>query len=54
MTVKIVVAGDVSVDCYYWPESSDPNKGNRNWTLYEGTDTDPQPGRAVLLAEWLS
>ncbi|RPJ68928.1 MAG: hypothetical protein EHM20_16955, partial [Alphaproteobacteria bacterium] len=53
MTVKIVVAGDVSVDWYYWPRPSYSNKEDINWKLYEGIDTNPHPGGAILLAEWL-
>ena len=53
MKIKIAVAGDVSVDWYYWPGSSYSNKENVNLRLYEGLDTNPQPGGAILLAEWL-
>jgi len=53
MTVKIVVAGDVSVDWYYWPRPSYSSKEDTNWKLYEGIDTNPQLGGATLLAEWL-
>jgi hypothetical protein len=53
MTVKIVVAGDVSVDWYYWPRPSYSGKEDTNWRLYEGIDTNPQLGGATLLAEWL-
>jgi DNA replication protein DnaC len=53
MATKIVVAGDLSVDWYYWPKSSDSNKEDLDWKLYEGIEINPQPGGAVLLAEWL-
>jgi hypothetical protein len=53
MVTKIVVAGDLSVDWYYWPKSSDSNKKDFDWKLYEGVEINPQPGGAVLLAEWL-
>ena len=53
MTVKIVVAGDVSVDWYYWQKPSYSGKEDVNWKLYEGIDTNPQLGGATLLAEWL-
>ncbi|MGB9927712.1 MAG: AAA family ATPase [Methanosarcina sp.] len=53
MPTKIVVAGDVSVDWYYWPKSANLNKEDLDWKLYEGVEINPQPGGAVLLAEWL-
>jgi len=43
----------VTVDWYYWPRPSYPDREGVNWRLYEGIDANPQPGGAVLLAEWL-
>lgn len=54
MSVKIVVAGDVSVDWYSWPRPSYPNNEDTNWKLYEGISMYPQPGGAVLVAEMIS
>ncbi|MDD4439067.1 MAG: Ryanodine receptor Ryr [Tissierellia bacterium] len=51
--LKIVVAGDVSVDRYYWPRVKSSNDEDINWKLYDGISTEKQPGGAVLLAEMI-
>lgn len=51
--LKVVVAGDVSVDWYFWPRPSYSNEENINWRLYEGLSTSPQPGGAILLSKMI-
>lgn len=51
--LKVVVAGDVSIDNYYWPRLS-VSKGNANWELFDGISVYSQPGGSILLAEMLT
>lgn len=52
--LKVVVAGDVSIDWYFWTRSSYSNNETINWKLYDGLSTSPQPGGAFLLTKMLS
>jgi hypothetical protein len=50
--LKVIVAGDVTVDWYFWTRPPESNE-DVNWKLYEGMNISPQPGGAILLAKML-
>jgi len=52
--LKIIVAGDVVVDWYFWtryPESK--GKNQYSWQLFSGQNMQPQLGGAILLSKML-
>ncbi|HEY3361034.1 MAG TPA: hypothetical protein VGK06_04185 [Methanosarcina sp.] len=50
--LKVIVAGDVTVDWYFWTRLPESNE-EINWKLYEGMSISPQSGGAILLANML-
>lgn len=52
-TSRIVVAGDVTYDWYFWKRNSDPKNGKINWKLFDGLNMSPQPGGAFLLSKMI-
>lgn len=52
--LKIVVAGDVNIDWYFWKRASDSNTDETiHWKLYDGLNMCPQIGGALLLSDML-
>lgn len=54
-TVKIVVAGDVTVDWYYWPRLPNSKDENEtiNWKLYDGLNICPKITGPILISRML-
>ena len=53
--LKIIVAGDVTVDWYFWTRSSnsDIRTETINWKLYDGLNMRYQLAGAILLSKIL-
>ncbi|MEL7662893.1 MAG: AAA family ATPase [Methanosarcina mazei] len=51
---KIVVAGDVTVDWFFWTRHAFSNSEKINWRLFEGVNASPQLGGAILLSKMLA
>jgi hypothetical protein len=50
---KIVVAGDATIDWYFWKRSSGPHNGNINWNKFDGINVEPKHGGSLLLSQML-
>ncbi len=55
-TLKIIVAGDVTVDWYYWPRVSNSKIEDEtiNWKLYDGLNVCPKITGPILISRMLS
>jgi hypothetical protein len=53
--MKIVIAGDVTVDWYYWPRYSNPSVETEtiNWKLYDGLHIHPKIAGPILISQML-
>jgi hypothetical protein len=52
--LKIIVAGDVVVDWYFWTRYSDPKDETQySWQLFSGQNMQPKLGGAILLSKML-
>jgi len=52
--LKIIVAGDVVVDWYFWTRYSDPKDETQySWQLFSGQNMQPKLGGAILLSKIL-